>query len=156
MYLSTLLNSFYALARDACRATKTRLNELNLSVEELEDIRSAEGLEVLMQKIHETIDKQERPSQKHPLIKKAGHFVETFCEFVTRTSVIIELLIPKSPEYRMTYGALLLVFKLVYKKKETQESLLTYIETLSVRLPIFDFYARVFPSNGMKIRVSSI
>lgn len=59
-------------------------------------------------------------------------------------------------KYRVTWGVLLLVFKTVFKRKETRESLLTYIEKLSVQLPIFDFYGKVFPSNGMKLLVVSI
>ncbi|KAJ4301946.1 hypothetical protein N0V90_004042 [Kalmusia sp. IMI 367209] len=147
---------FYAAAHDACRATKTRLKALDLEADELESINSARGLDVLMQKIQQTTEAQEQESKRHPVMKKAGQFVETFSEFVTRTSGIIELLVPQSPEYRMTYGILLLVFKTVFKRKETQESLLAYIQKLSVRLPIVDFYSKVFPSSGMKILVVSI
>lgn len=109
-----------------------------------------------MQKIQQTTEAQEQASEKHPVLKKVGNFVETFSEFATRTSGIIELLVPQSPEYRITYGVLLLVFKTVFKRKETQESLLAYIQKLSSRLPIVDFYGKVFPSNGMKILVVSI
>ncbi|KAF2450123.1 hypothetical protein P171DRAFT_481163 [Karstenula rhodostoma CBS 690.94] len=147
---------FYAAAQDACRATKTRLKALDLTANELDSIKSTHGLDVLIQKIQQTIDSQEQSSSRHPATKKAGQFVEIFSEFVTRTSGIIELLVPQSPEYRMTYGVLLLVFKTVFKGRETQESLLTYIQTLSARLPIVDFYSKVFPSNGVKIRVVSI
>ena len=154
--LFTLLYSFYAAAYDACRATKARLKELDLKVDELESINCARGLDVLIQKIQQVTEEQEQTSRKHPATKKVGQFVEIFSEFVTRTSGIIELLVPQSPEYRMTYGVLLLVFKTVFKRKETMESLLAYIQRLSVRLPIVDFYGKVFPSNGMKLVVVSI
>ncbi|KAF2028629.1 hypothetical protein EK21DRAFT_90449 [Setomelanomma holmii] len=133
---------FYAAAHDACRATKTRLKALDLKVDEFESINSARGLDVLLQKIQQTTEAQEQASKRHPVMKKAGHFVEIFSEFVTRTSGIIELLVPQSPEYRMTYGVLLLVFKTVFKRKETQESLLAYIQKLSIQLPIVDFYGK--------------
>jgi hypothetical protein len=132
------------------------LKTLDLTADELESVHSARGLDVLMRKIQQTTEAQEQASKRHTVMKKAGHFVEVFSEFVTRTSGIIELLVPQSPEYRMTYGALLLVFKTVFKRKETQESLLVYIQKLSARLPIVDFYSKVFPSNGMKIVVVSI
>lgn len=109
-----------------------------------------------MQKIQQTTEVQEQTSKRHPVMEKAGQFVEAFSEFVTRTSGIIELLVPQSPEYRMTYGVLLLVFKTVFKRKETRDSLFAYIQKLSGQLPIVDFYGKVFPSNGMKILVVSI
>jgi hypothetical protein len=40
--------------------------------------------------------------------------------------------------------------------KKAPELLLVFIQKLSARLPIVDFYSKVFPSNGMKIVVVSI
>lgn len=152
----TVRCSFYATAHDACRATRTGLEALDLKPEELESVNSADGLDILMQKIQQTIEVQEQTSRRRPIVKKTGKFVNIFSEFVIRTSGIIELMLPQSPEYRVTYGVLLLVFKTVFKRKETQESLLAYIEKLSFKLPIIDFYGKVSPTNGMKLRVASM
>jgi hypothetical protein len=152
----TRVHRTFTAAHDACQATQARLKDLDLDADEFESVNSARGLDILMKKIQQTTEAREQASQKHPIMKKAGHFVEVFSEFVTRTSVIIELLLPQSPEYRTTYGVLLLVFKTVFKRKETQESLLAYIQKLSVRLPIVDFYAELFPSYRAKKIVVSI
>lgn len=148
--------SFYVAAHNACRATKMRLKALELDEDDIASIDSARGLDVLLQKIRQTTEAQEKASKWRPFMKKAGHFVEAFSEFVTKSSGIIELLVPQSPEYRMTYGAFLLVFKTVFKRQETQESLLAHIEKLSNKLPIIDFYSTLFPTNRVKTSVVSI
>ncbi|KAH7393970.1 hypothetical protein DE146DRAFT_112847 [Phaeosphaeria sp. MPI-PUGE-AT-0046c] len=155
-YEPELDSCFYAAAHDACRATKIRLKALKLDDGELASIDSARGLDVLLQQIQETTKAQEKASKGHPVVKKAGQFVKAFSEFVTRSSGIIELLVPQSPEYRMTYGAFLLVFKTVFKRQETQESLLVHIENLSSKLPLIDFYSTLFPTNRVKTSVVSI
>lgn len=148
--------SFYDAAHDACRATSMRLKALELKNDEIKSIDSARGLDVLLQKIQETIKAQEKASKRHPVMEKAGHFVEAFSEFVTKSSGIIELLIPQSPEYRITYGALLLVFKTVFKRQETQESLMAHIQKLNNKLPIIDFYSTLFPTHRVKTSVVAI
>lgn len=148
--------SFYDAAQNACRATNMRLRALDLDEDEITSIDSADGLDVVLQKVQETIKVQEKASRGHPLMKKAGQFVQAFSEFVVKSSGIIELLVPQSPEYRMTYGALLLVFKTVFKRQETQESLFGHIKRLSDKLPIIDFYSTLFPTNRVKTSVVSI
>jgi hypothetical protein len=87
----TRVHRTFTAAHDACQATQARLKELDLNADEFESVNSARGLDILMKKIQQTTEAREQASQKHPIMKKAGHFVEVFSEFVTRTSVIIEL-----------------------------------------------------------------
>jgi hypothetical protein len=41
-------------------------------------------------------------------------------------------------------------------KREREESLISYIQTLSAQLPLVDFYKTIFPTNPMKMSVARI
>lgn len=43
--------------------------------------------------------------------QKVSKFVTSFCAFADKTSSIVMLLLPQSPEYTVTFGMLFLLFK---------------------------------------------
>jgi len=42
---------------------------------------------------------------------QAWKFMESFSEFALRFSGIVEILLPQSPEYTVTYGVVIILFK---------------------------------------------
>ena len=79
-----------------------------------------------------------------------------FCEFAGQLSGIVQILLPQSPEYTVTYGLLSLLFKAVVDKQKQQERLAVHVETLRFKLPLVDFYQKVFPTNQMKMVVAQL
>jgi hypothetical protein len=56
-------------------------------------------------------EEQERKARKTKLEKRSSDFVNGFCEVAVQTSAIVEILLPQSPEYTITYGLLTILFK---------------------------------------------
>jgi len=120
------------------------------------------------------IEQERAASKKSSLGKKSSDFTNNFCDFATRTSGIVEILLPQSPEYTITYGLLLILFKVrinkqkivnnwpnfyrqsVVTKKEREESLTEYLHSLSTQLPMIEFYRTAFPTNAMKLVVANL
>ena len=134
--------------------------------------RDMAGLEMKLKAIQ--IEQERAASKKSSLGKKSSDFTNNFCDFATRTSGIVEILLPQSPEYTITYGLLLILFKVrinkqkivnnwpnfyrqsVVTKKEREESLTEYLHSLSTQLPMIEFYRTAFPTNAMKLVVANL
>ena len=43
--------------------------------------------------------------------EKTGDFLKRFCRVVDKTSKLVETLLPQSPEYTISYGIIVLLFK---------------------------------------------
>jgi len=54
------------------------------------------GLEMKLRAIQ--IEQERAASKKSSLGKKSSDFMNNFCDFATRTSGIVEILLPQSPE----------------------------------------------------------
>ncbi|KAK4224661.1 hypothetical protein QBC38DRAFT_485064 [Podospora fimiseda] len=149
---------YYAPAQEACAMSKERLEKLHLqdddfrfSNQQLEpDIKPGEILDKLIE-IQHLMDKK-----AHKKSAKASQFINNFADFADRVSSLVMVLIPESPEYKVTFGILFLLFKAVVTKKEREEALSSQIKIISERLPITKFYETIFPTNAMKTAVARI
>ncbi|KIM98562.1 hypothetical protein OIDMADRAFT_56911 [Oidiodendron maius Zn] len=147
---------FYAAAQNACRISKARLLKLKLSDEEQELLSAPPKAEDLRQRLKDIGEVQERQLKKSKMGRISSEFVNGFCDVAIRTSGIVEILLPQSPEYTVTYGLLIILFKSVVTKKDREEFLSTYLESLAGRLPLIEFYQTTFPTDAMKLAVAGI
>lgn len=159
-YLSGIDYCFYAPAKEACTASKERLEKLNLQDDDKQvaemafdgDIKPGKILEKLLE-IQAEID---RKASRRSTAKMASKFVNNFAAFADKASSIVMVLLPESPEYTVTFGVLFLLFKAVVTKKEREDALLKLIDSISSCLPIAEFYKTIFPSNAIKASVARI
>ncbi|KKY29196.1 hypothetical protein UCRPC4_g00102 [Phaeomoniella chlamydospora] len=123
---------FYAPAQDACGKSRERLENLKLQDEELKLLESDIRPDNVVAKLREISDEQEKKSKRSAKVQKASDFLVAFCTFADKTSNIVMLLLPQSPEYSVTFGLMFLVFKAC------------------------NFYKTVFPTNAIKASVARI
>ncbi|KAH8883296.1 hypothetical protein GQ53DRAFT_753005 [Thozetella sp. PMI_491] len=148
---------FYAPAQEACAQSRERLKKLKLHDDELDLLASAIKPENVVEKLQEIQTHLEgKLSRKSATMKKLSKFVISFCTFAEKTSGVVNLLLPQSPEYTVTFGMLFILFKAVVTRKDREDSLTTYIESISTQLPLAEFYKTVFPTNSMKACVARI
>jgi hypothetical protein len=96
----------------ALRATEGRLEKLRLSPEERKTLTSSSNLDVITKKASEVRKQHESElGEVAPARKWLARFTNSFSDFAVRVSGIVELLLPQSPEYTITYGLLMVVFK---------------------------------------------
>ena len=104
--------SFYAPAQDACVKSRDRLDKLKLQSDELDLLDSPVEPEKVVEKIKEIQAELEKKStEQHPSLKRASEFMTSFCTFADKTSGLVNLLLPQSPEYTVTFGMLFILFK---------------------------------------------
>jgi hypothetical protein len=85
------------------RKLKFRDDELDL----LDSFTTSESIKTKLQEIYA---EQEKRSKMPSFVQRGSKFFEDFCVFADKTSNIVMLLLPQSPEYTVTFGMLLLVF----------------------------------------------
>ncbi|KAF2100847.1 hypothetical protein NA57DRAFT_74446 [Rhizodiscina lignyota] len=147
---------YYAPAKEACAVSRKRLEQLRLEPDEAKLLSQSTSPHTIIERLKDIQDEQEKRAHRPALAQRSSKFLEEFCTFADRTSNIVMLLIPQSPEYTVTFGMLFILFNAVVTKKEREESLLSYIKTLGSQLPLMEFYSNVFPTNGMKEAVVKI
>jgi len=74
-------------------------------------LTTSQGLAYVVDKITLVQNDAEAQKSKSAFWRDAADFGNRFCKFVVRFSDVVEVLLPPSPEYTVTYGLLLLLFK---------------------------------------------
>ena len=104
--------SYYALTQKACRSSKSKLKRLKLSAVEERLLDTTEGINVALSKIKKIQEEEEERNRlRSSFMEHTSSFVDGFSDFVVRISGIVQVLLPQSPEYTITYGVLLIIFK---------------------------------------------
>ena len=65
-------------------------------------------------------------TRKPASLKKATKFVNSFAAFADKTSSMVMVLLPQSPEYTVTFGMLFLLFKVRHVSRIRQVTLLSH------------------------------
>ena len=110
--------SFYAPAQEACHRSRERLKKLKLRDDELyllEDVNTSENIIKKLKEIHA---EQEKKAKRPIILQQTSDFLHEFCAFADKTSNIVMLLLPQSPEYTITFGVLFLVFNVCMHQLE--------------------------------------
>ena len=105
-----ICSSFYAPAQEACVRSRERLGKLKLRDDELSLLDNFTTSDSITKKLQEIHAEQEKKSKRPAVVQRASKFFEEFCAFADKTSHIVMLLLPQSPEYTVTFGMLSLVF----------------------------------------------
>lgn len=113
-----VLCSHYASALEACRTSRLRLKNMDLIAEE-EDLLSrppSNGNEVKVRIELLLMDMQKR--EKRPeWLEKTRNFFHGFCKVVDKTSALVQPMLPQSAEYTVTFGLLVLLFRVCLRRK---------------------------------------
>lgn len=111
-YLTDGFGRIYAVAEEACRASKARLSKLKLTPEEKQLLASSpnEG-SALITKLNFIMEDRKKWAAQPKWQQTTKQFFVRFCRVVDRTSDLVQALLPQSPEYTITFGVLLLLFK---------------------------------------------
>lgn len=103
---------YYVVAQEASRNSKSRLSKLRLTSDEkrllLESPADGDGVVTKMKYILETHERKEKRSKWQ---KNTSKFFVNFCKVVDKTSALMQPMLPQSPEYTVTFGVLVLLFK---------------------------------------------
>ncbi|KAK8040997.1 Vegetative incompatibility protein HET-E-1 [Apiospora phragmitis] len=147
----------YAIALDACRTSKARLAKLKLTVEEKQLlVVPPTDASSLISKLNFIVEGRQGKKGQAKWQKRTSGFFLSFCQVVEKTSALVATMLPQSPEYTVTFGVLMLLFKAVVTKSDREEALMTYLETLAAKLPVVEFYKSAFPTTAIKIAVANI
>jgi len=112
--------------------------------------------EELIKKLEVIFEDQNRKATRPKWQQKSSEFFVRFCGVVSKTSGMIQTLLPQSPEYTVTFGLLAVLFRAVVTKNDREEALMENLEALASKLPVVEFYRSTFPTNGMKLAVANI
>ena len=83
-----------------------------MSPEERKTLTSSRNLEGIIKKASEVRQQHDSELGKaSSTMKWLANFTNGFCGFAVKVSGIVELLLPQSPEYTITYGLLMVIFK---------------------------------------------
>ena len=94
--------------------SKQKSREWHLTKHEDELLQKTMGLEAVLEDLVR-IQKLASIQQKRSRAWKATtDFTNAFCELSLRFSSIVNILLPQSPEYTISYGLLALLFKVVH------------------------------------------
>ncbi|KAK3985454.1 hypothetical protein QBC44DRAFT_299081 [Cladorrhinum sp. PSN332] len=147
---------YYAPAQEACSASKDRLEKLRLQDDELRFSRPDQSIKPreIFEKLVEIQDEMERKANKRS--GRVSEFIYQFAAFAEQASSLVMVLLPESPEYKVTFGMIFLLFKAVVTQRDREEALTELIKSISQRLPVAEFYKTVFPTNSMKAAVARI
>ena len=75
----------------------------------------AKGLDDVLEGARKVEVELARKASKSVAERRTGAFINGFCDFVVKASGIVGTLIPQSPEYTVTFGVLLIIFKVSRK-----------------------------------------
>lgn len=105
-------SSLYAVALEACRTSKARLSKLKLTVEERQLlVVPPTDASSLLEKLSFVIEDRQAKAGQTKWQKKTSAFFVGFCQVVDKTSALVSTMLPQSPEYTVTFGVLVLLFK---------------------------------------------
>jgi len=113
---SLIYSSFYAPAQEACVRSRERLGKLKLRDDELSLLNNFTTSDNITKKLKEIHAEQEKKLNRPVAVQRASKFFQEFCTFADKTSNIVMLLLPQSPEYTVTFGMLFLVFNVCVAK----------------------------------------
>jgi hypothetical protein len=83
-----------------------------LNVRTAEWLSTAGGHILVQNQIRELAERQQKiEDEQSEWWKLTTDFANNFCDFAYKLSGILNILVPQSPEYSITYGALIVVFK---------------------------------------------
>ncbi|KAK9423588.1 hypothetical protein SUNI508_04069 [Seiridium unicorne] len=126
---------YYATAQEACRKSRTRLSKLKLTPEERQLLLTPPTNEDgVVNRLQLILSQHEKQDQKSQWRERTGKFFVGFSKVVTQTASLVSTLLPQSPEYSITFGLLVLLFK----------------------LPVLDFYRTTFPTSAIKLAIVNI
>ncbi|KAK6075788.1 ankyrin domain protein [Seiridium cupressi] len=112
---------YYATAQEASRKSRTRLSKLKLTPEERQLLLTPPTNEDgVVNRLQLILSQHEKQDQKSQWRERTGKFFVGFSKVVTQTASLVGTLLPQSPEYSITFGLLVLLFKLL------DESLIYY------------------------------
>lgn len=104
-------SSLYSQAHDACHRSKRLLGRLNLSGPEHELLnRTSDGKDVVA-KVRQIYQEQGQRATKTKFQQRASDFVNKFCKAAEQISAVVQVMLPQSPEYTVTFGMLVILFK---------------------------------------------
>ncbi|KAI9675246.1 MAG: hypothetical protein M1822_008983 [Bathelium mastoideum] len=149
-YSLGLIESFCVPVKEACVKAVGRLEQLDLQDDGIALFEDPPKPADIVARLEQIVTRLEKQSHRPTHVRRSGKFFNSFCSFVDRTSSIVKLMLPQSPEYTLTFGMLFLLFEAVVPKKERDDSLLAHIEKIGTQLPLVEFYKSVFPINQMK------
>ncbi|KAH8807320.1 hypothetical protein F5884DRAFT_340380 [Xylogone sp. PMI_703] len=92
----------------------------------------------------------EKQASKSEWLQKLNGLTDKVIKIVTQIKPIIDIFIPKSPEYSIPYACLWIVFKGVADRRSKKDSILSLISSFSNDIPILQAYKDVFPTDEMK------
>jgi hypothetical protein len=133
MSVADISISLYEDARRAMRDVSTKLLDRGLKVSRedrnLLNIRTAEWLSTsnghiyVQNQIRELGEQQQKiEDEQSEWWKLTADFANNFCDFTYKLSGILNILVPQSPEYSITYGALIVIFKVSAKDPSVSRS----------------------------------
>ncbi|KAK9779115.1 hypothetical protein SCAR479_03982 [Seiridium cardinale] len=103
---------YYATAQEACRKSRTRLSKLKLTPEERQLLLAPPTNEDgVVNRLQLILSQHEKQDQKSQWRERTGKFFVGFSKIVTQTASLVGTLLPQSPEYSITFGLLVLLFK---------------------------------------------
>lgn len=110
--------SFYAVAQDACRTSRARLSKLKLTVEEKQLLLALPSdRDGLIERLKFIMEDREKRSKQPGWQQKTRQFFIRFSIFVDKTSCLVGTLLPQSPEYTISYGVIILIFKVPMSRR---------------------------------------
>jgi hypothetical protein len=75
-------------------------------------LSTPDGHIYVQNQIRELAERQQTiEDEQSELWKLTADFANNFCDFANKLSGIVNILVPQSPEYSITYGALIVIFK---------------------------------------------
>ncbi|KAG8167435.1 hypothetical protein KVR01_003124 [Diaporthe batatas] len=156
-YTSGSDTGHYASALEACRKSRLRLTNFEMTAEEEAIVLRppTDGNEVKVRIEFVLMDLQKR--EKRPAwLEKTRNFFQGFCKVIDKTSALVQPMLPQSAEYTVTFGLLVLLFRAVVTKSDREEALMEHLDKLSAKLPVIDFYNTTFPTAQMKFTISKV
>ena len=82
-----------------------------LSPAELQDLEATRGVDTVLSYMNEVAEEIQKKTHKSVAERRTADFINGFCDFAVKTSGVIITLLPQSPEYTVTFGIIILIFK---------------------------------------------
>jgi hypothetical protein len=87
------------------------IQQLNLSSEERTLITETHGFTHVKDRIRSIEKEILAKTEKGKYTKRITDLADALCEFATRISSVVEILIPQSPEYTIPFNCIILIFQ---------------------------------------------
>jgi len=94
------------------------IKQLNLSPEQRTLITETRGCTHVKERIRVIEQEILAKAEKGKYTKRLADLADAFCEFATRISSVVEILIPQSPEYTIPFNCILLIFQVCARPQE--------------------------------------